>query len=70
MNSLDRTTQDNAKSSEHLAVNSKQMLNEAQKLSTMIKYFEVSSDSSLIILENEDKEKDVSKDKAQNWVNF
>ncbi|MEA3553740.1 MAG: methyl-accepting chemotaxis protein [Campylobacterota bacterium] len=82
MNSLDRTTQDNAKSSESLAVNSKQMLNEAQKLSTMITFFNVSNDvSSLAIEENVDldiKDEDntnegvtkSSNEKPKNWVNF
>jgi len=73
MTNLDRTTQDNAKSSESLAINSNQMLKEAQKLSSMISYFNVSE---IIITNN--KEDDIE-DKTSNheqtnkksaWVNF
>ena len=80
MNSLDRTTQDNAKSSESLAINSKQMLTEAQKLSTMIQYFEVSNDSSTVALDthsisdendkDSNEEVEVLENKEKNWVNF
>lgn len=80
MNSLDRTTQDNAKSSESLAVNSKQMLKEAQKLSTMIKFFNVSTGAQSLNnnedlnLSNEDEINEAvmesSNEKPKNWVNF
>ena len=80
MNSLDRTTQDNAKSSESLAINSKQMLTESQKLSTMIQYFEVSNDSTTVVLNSDsisdendkdsNEEVEVLENKEKNWVNF
>jgi|GEM_PF-4610089 len=80
MNSLDRTTQDNAKSSESLAVNSKQMLKEAKKLSSMITFFNVSTDEESFTVDkdlninNETKTIEAvtesSNEKPKNWVNF
>ena len=80
MNSLDRTTQDNAKSSESLAVNSKQMLKEAKKLSSMITFFYVSTDAEPFTVDddlkinNETKTNEsvtqLSNEKPKNWVSF
>ena len=70
MTDLDRTTQENAKSSESLAANSKQMLSEAQKLSSMIKFFKVSSQIGNFTSVDVEDESSVSNGKKQNWVNF
>ncbi len=81
MTNLDRTTQDNAKSSESLAINSKRMLVEAQKLSSMMKYFKVSkgtqeiekNTNSIIDIEIKEESKptqDIKSTKRKNWVNF
>ena len=83
MTDLDRTTQDNAKSSEILATNSVSMLEKAQKLASMMTYFKVSSDENHNIDESnhihniddieEETKTDVihtHKNKDENWVPF
>ena len=72
MTNLDRTTQDNAKSSENLAINSNQMLKEAQRLSNMISYFNVSNNqiSNEISCEENSTKESENNTKKSNWVNF
>jgi len=80
MTNLDRTTQDNAKSSETLANNSKKMLKETYNLSSLIKFFKISksmdlTDSHNISYEenstqNKQEDESTSTTKKSNWVNF